>query len=126
MISPWLVYFIVILDRLSSSLLDLSLTSLLVLIVCSLIYVLSDQVIEGKEVNHKNFKVTCKIILGTFFISFCAYIFIPKTNEAVAIYLIPKVANSVSQSQFMESMPDKIETIINNLLKEDKDVHADK
>jgi len=122
MISPWLVYLVVMLDNINILFrisIILSVVSLFIILVNYMSETTTDD--EKLELNKK-----WKNSFMTLSVGVLLFLLVPSTKQAVAIYIIPKVSNSISTSKFMQSVPDKLETIINNLLKEDKDVHANK
>lgn len=115
MISPWTVYFILMLDNISGFL-----GAIIFLCVATFVFSggvgafikgTSDSPIEDNILTIFFNRYKIKLVF-LFFICLFFQSFLPSTKQAVAIYLIPEL----SKSQTIRNIPEEFQIIVNNLL----------
>jgi hypothetical protein len=121
MISPWLVYFILMLDNIAIASGFFVIFSIIFFIIIFIAYCTDTGENEYCRIHEKTENLTCKmkkmysftkVVLFVFSVTFMLGMFLPSTKQAIAIYLIPKLA----QSEYVKQIPQQLEIIVNNLL----------
>lgn len=119
MISTWMVYLICSLDSINTLiniiLIPTGLVAFFSFIGC--LYGYNEEVV--KEDVFKFFKETFKFSLSLLIVFGLMETFIPSTNTAIAMYVIPKVVNSKTASSYVDvvnSLPPLLKGEINKRL----------